>query len=107
MTDKDNLNLLIIEDDDTIVAQFKEILEQYNKNEETLVKIDDIIKQNVEEGLKAIKENYFDGAVIDLKLSTSDSKESGNEIIREIKKTMRFPVIVYSGYLQDLDSELK
>jgi len=50
----------------------------------------------------------FDGAIVDLNLSSGDPTEtSGNEVLREITEKHRFPVLVVSGNLQNLDNRIQ
>ena len=99
-----NLRLLIVEDDPKQIKVYEQQIDAYNKKNET--KIIRNIVQNRNQGLKALKEKDYDGAIVDIKLSSTDPKDNGNDIIRQIKKDLRFPVRVYTAF-DDLDDDLR
>lgn len=99
-----SLRLLIVEDDPTAIKIFKQHINSYNAKNE--IKIIQDIKKNRTEGLKVLKEEDYDAAIVDIKLSSIDSKDNGNQIIREIKENLRFPVRVYTAF-ESLDPDLR
>lgn len=105
MDNTNSFQLLLVEDHDITSAQFLEIIELHNRANEPKISVQ--LAKNVADGLKLINSNHFDGAVIDLRLSGQNPNDSGNAVIKEIRKVMRFPVVIYSGYLQDLEEEFK
>lgn len=100
---KDVLRLLIVEDDPTEIKVFKQQIDSYNKKNEIKIRPD--LKENRLKGLKALKEKDYDAAIIDIKLSSINPKDNGNQIIREIKRDLRFPVRVYTAF-RDIDTDL-
>ncbi len=100
---QNGLRLLIVEDDSAAIKMYDQQIDSYNRKNE--IKIIQDIKRNRTEGLEALKEDY-DAAIIDIKLSSIDSKDNGNQIIREIKRDLRFPVRVYTAF-EDIDDDLK
>lgn len=62
---------------------------------------------SLKQGLEKLRNNTYDGAIVDLRLEQNDNKGLGNEILKEIKSKLRFPVRVISGHLGDLDPELQ
>ncbi len=97
-------DLFILEDNDAAYDSFNSLIEDYNKENE--IKIKTVRFKEVKQALNAIKSGWYDGAIIDIRLSTSDDSENGNEIIREIKNNLRFPIRVYTGY-DDIDDDLQ
>ncbi len=100
---QNGLRLLIVEDDSAAIKMYEQQIDSYNRKNE--IKIIQDIKKNRTEGLEALKEDY-DAAIIDIKLSSIDSKDNGNQIIREIKRDLRFPVRVYTAF-ENIDDDLK
>lgn len=99
------LKLLIVEDDSNVIATYTRDIDSYNKTNGNL-KIKETILSNKEQALDMLKnsDNIFDGAVIDLDLKKSGgSDSSGNEVIREVKNNLRFPVFVISGTSHNID----
>jgi len=99
------LNLLIVEDDENQIKLYKDAIEEFNSRSD--IKIEIKASSNLEEGLKQIRNNDFDAAIIDLRLGSGDMEGKGKEIIKEIKGNLRFPVFVLTGYPGDLDEDLK
>ena len=98
------LRLLIVEDDPTAIKVYEQQIQYYNQKSKILITKD--IEKSQAEGLKALKTKDYDAAIIDIKLSTTNPRETGNKIIREIKKDLRFPVRVYTAF-DDIDDDLK
>lgn len=99
-------NLLIIEDDDSQIEIYQDAVDEYNRKAPE-IKFNIVVEKSLSNGLQILKSNVFDGATIDLKLSSKDTEGEGNEIIREIRNKYRFPIVVLSGYPDDLDDELR
>lgn len=103
------LKLLIVEDDTNIIEIYTRDINSYNKTNQNL-NISETIISEKEQALNIIKnsDNIFDGAIIDLDLKQSGGRDSsGNEIIKEVKNKLRFPVFVISGTSHNLDVSLK
>lgn len=98
------LRLLIVEDDESQQKLYKDSIDDFNVDSD--VKIVNTFSSKLEEGLEQIRNNDFDAAIIDLRLSASDVTGEGKEIIREIKSDLRFPVFVLTGFPGDLDEDL-
>lgn len=101
-----SLRLLIVEDDKAQQEMYTLVINNFNKKHIDINILCDV-KESLDDGLSAIRYSIYDGAIIDLKLSGSDMEAKGNVILREIKNNLRFPVVVLSGYIQDLDPDLK
>ncbi|MFJ7183814.1 hypothetical protein [Lysinibacillus xylanilyticus] len=99
------LKLLIIEDDSSQIEMYNDNIELYNykQNENIIATCID----NLEEGLKALQDPDYDAAIIDLKLTPGDQEGKGNILIDKIKSSLRIPIVIISGYPQDLDSKYK
>lgn len=102
------LKLLIVEDDINVIEMYTRDINSYNKvNQE--IKIVETIISDKDRALVTLKnsDNVFDGAVIDLDLKQSGgSDSSGNDVIREVKENLRFPVFVISGTSHNLEASL-
>lgn len=102
------LKLLIVEDDSNVIATYTRDINSYNKTNGNL-NIKETILSDKDQALDILKnsDNIFDGAIIDLDLKQSGgSDSSGNEVIKEVKGSLRFPVFVISGTSHNLDPSL-
>lgn len=102
------LKLLIVEDDSNVIATYTRDINSYNKTNGDL-NIKETILSDKDQALDMLKnsDNIFDGAIIDLDLKQSGgSDSSGNEVIKEVKGNLRFPVFVISGTSHNLDQSL-
>ena len=98
------LNLLIVEDDENQKKLYEDAIDDFNRDSDIEIAI--TVSSNLEEGIDQIRKNDFDAAIIDLRLGVGDVKGKGKEIIREIKRNLRFPVFVLTGFPGDLDEDL-
>jgi hypothetical protein len=102
------LKLLIVEDDSNVIAIYTRDIDSYNKTNKD-IRIKETILSDKDQALEVLRnsDNVFDGAVIDLDLKQSGgSDSSGNEIIKEVKDNLRFPVFVISGTSHNIDATL-
>lgn len=97
------MKLLIVDDDNKQIERYNDSIDGFNERES--IKIEAIFKEDLKGGLDALDCEEYDGAVVDLKLSSSNAAE-GNRIIREIRRHKRFPVCILTGYPNDLDEDL-
>lgn len=103
------LRILIVEDDEAIYNDvYKRNIDLFNKeNKED--QITDSWIQSKDEAIAALKklENVFDGAIVDLDLMGSGGTDtSGNEVVKEIKKNLRFPIFVITGTPHHIPADL-
>ncbi len=101
------IKLLIVEDDKTNIETYELNIKSYNEEHVNNVKIVPYFKRNLDAGLESLKSDFFDGAIIDIKLSPDDMEGGGNQILKEIKSNLRFPVFIITGYPQNIEEELK
>jgi len=103
------LKILIVEDDERIYEDiYKRNIELFNK-ENKQVQINDTWIRGKEEAITALKksENIFDGAIVDLDLMGKGGTDtSGNEVVKEIKENLRFPIFVITGTPHHVSAEL-
>ena len=99
------LRLLIVEDNEEQIKLYKDTIDEFNAGSNIKINIE--IGNNLEEGLKQIRTNDFDAAIIDLRLGSEDMTGKGKQIIKEIKSNLRFPVFILTAYPGDLDEDLK
>ncbi|APA91042.1 MULTISPECIES: response regulator [Myroides] len=103
------LDLLIVEDDITVQDVYKQRIEYFNQYGESNIEINLTIESDKDNALNLLSNTnrIFDGAIVDLDLKNSGGNDSsGNEVIREIKQNLRFPIFVISGTTHNLDSDL-
>ncbi len=80
-------NILVIDDEETIRALFKETLEELGHSV--------IVAENGSEGLELVKQRDFDLVFLDLKMPGID----GVELLRQIKTIKpKLPVTIITGY---------
>ena len=79
------MKVLIVEDSDVNIQTYKFHIEDYNREHTDDVKISYDIQRNFEEGLKALKTNFYDAAIVDIKLSSDDTEGKGSQILDAIK----------------------
>lgn len=71
------------------------------------LQIELVERPSADEAKKELLSKDFDGAIVDINLSPGDPGEaSGNEVLLEITEKHRFPVLVVSGNLQNLDNRI-
>lgn len=102
------LKILIIEDDLKIQSIYTRDIKSYNKGSVDVL-IVPIYVDDKDRALLTLLDTSktFDGAIVDLDLKGSGGQDkSGNDIIREIKSKLRFPVFVISGTTHNLDADL-
>lgn len=97
------MKLLIVEDDKPTLQTYKDNIESFNKKSD--VKIEYIIKENLGEAKNSLLSPDFDGAIIDLKLSSSTTELEGLEIVEEIENNQRFPIYIVSGSIAQIEKE--
>ena len=99
------MKLLIVDDDPKQRKIFIDAIELFNSKGGTIITYEEADKLLIAE--EKLTRFSFDGALVDLKLGNDDVNAKGNQIISVIKNFMRFPIIVLSGYLGDLEIEHK
>lgn len=99
------MRLFILEDNERQITLYSDAIDDFKKKKN--VEIDVTFFRSRDEALSAIKTDDFDAAILDLKLSGEDLDGQGNEVVREIKNNLRFPIFVLSGVLEELDGDLR
>ncbi len=102
----DRIKLLFVEDTGSQRNIFETSIELFNRKRKDFI-IEYTMKQDFNSGMKAVSTDDYDTAIIDLRLSSESEIPEGNEIIKEIKKNQKYPIIVLSGYPEDLEEELE
>lgn len=100
-----NINILIVEDNGDLYESYSDACEDLNNNEIRF----ELHREVTAEGAKmALLSNNFDGAIIDLNLDEEPvGTASGNFVLQEILGQHRFPVLVVSGNLGNLDEDIR
>lgn len=100
------LKLLIVDDDRNIIRGYQKGISEWNEERGELPEIVPEIARNPHEARDALKENYFDAAIIDIRLDETDkSKAEGNDVLDIIYEKIRFPTYVLSSNINDLDEK--
>lgn len=101
----DKINLFIIEDDPSLRQNYERSIKLFNsKNDINFIHT---IIDNLTNGLATAQEVYFDAAIIDLKLSSTDEVGSGNQIIEKILELKRYPIFIVTARPDMLDDSFE
>lgn len=95
-----DLNILLVEDNVGDINVFRSSLELFDDDNSITTNLE--VTDNFESALEFIKNNEFDGLVIDLSLKNNSlgGKEIINTIINDYKLTI--PIVVYTGTPDDI-----
>jgi CheY-like chemotaxis protein len=102
------LKILIVEDDQSKRDDYSRFIIAYNldNEEHNIIEVFGVNKNDAIEKLQDPK-NSYDGAIVDLDLIGSGGTDSsGNEVIKEIKQNLRFPIFVITGTPHNISEEL-
>lgn len=109
------MKILVVEDDKNIIKDYQTVIANFNEKNPDL-KIKTKYVPDIKSGLKALKEEEFDGAIIDLNLPVLDPvttgtgsiyNKDGEKILESISADRRFPVAVVSGFAGGIDEKYK
>ncbi len=101
------LRVLIVEDDESKRDDYARFIKAYNLDNDNFKITEEfgVDKNDAIEKLQNLK-NRYDGAIVDLDLvGSGGSDASGNEVVSEIKKNLRFPVFVITGTPNHISQE--
>lgn len=98
----DILKLLIVEDDEKELAICESSRKRYEHEKSRLIKI---VASKTLNDAKEMLNNSFDGAIVDLKLSTVNDRYEGNVIVKEIRESYRIPIAILTGTPQNAEIE--
>lgn len=100
----DVITILVVEDNDDQWETYQDSATEYSNE---CRKINLIRHPSASEARSALLSNDIDGAIIDLNLESGNPNDaSGNEVLREIMRSHRFPILVVSGNLGHLDPDI-
>ncbi|WP_018403438.1 response regulator [Marinobacter gelidimuriae] len=102
---KKKIEILVVEDDTDQFETYQDTARDQSNNDYEII----LSHQKSAEAAKlALLSSNFDGAIVDLNLSSGDPNEaSGNQILEKIIESHRFPVLVVSGNLQNLADNIR
>lgn len=102
------VKLLIVDDDDEIIQEFKKSIEIYNRDNSD-IKYKPHIANNFDEAKEKLETYIIDTAIIDINLNnhSGDDNVDGNSVIEEILKYFRMPIFVVSGTPSNLDNKFQ
>lgn len=95
-----NINLLIIEDEGAQLQAYDDSIDSFNKKNTT--QISRTVCKTFLEGERALLSPYYDAAIIDLKLSSSEELE-GKKLVERVYQKIRIPIFIVSGSLSQID----
>ena len=99
------INLLVVEDDDGQYETYKDTAEEMSQEGVRFILTR---KTDFSSAKEAITSKGFDAAIVDLNLKANNATEaSGNDVLKEIIGSLRFPVFVVSGNLNMLDESIR
>lgn len=96
-TSIDLIRLLIVEDEPNQIQQIVDSIEDFNEKREA-IKIEYNSINTFHEAIQHLIGDNYDAAIIDLKLSNEKIENEGLELVKLIKKNLRYPVYVRTGY---------
>lgn len=101
------IDILIVENYPNDIQAYKDTIRTLNMDFDGEHEIKPVIKTTEDEGLKALEENEWSAAFIDLKLSTEDilSANEGNNIVKQIYAKRRFPVYIITNTPGDVSPD--
>jgi len=94
------MNILIVEDAESQIQAYTDTIDHYNKNSE--IKISYTVKRTFNDAHELLKSNYYDGAIIDLKLASNTLEYEGVKLVEEINGKLRIPVYIVSASLGEV-----
>lgn len=108
---KDKLRLLIVEDEDVLINQWKRNIEMYNVEDDSDFDLIAIYATSLDEVKDALFTNRVDAAIIDLRLNNAKAHQNsdGNEVYKLIKDTSLTLMAICTGEpnLFTVDNEVK
>ena len=94
------LKLVLVEDDDSQVQTYKEVLEEYRRRSERAIDMSECKKVS---DLHKHLDPSVDAIVVDLNLGR-DTRD-GAKVIEQLKPLLRVPVVVFTGTPADADDD--
>lgn len=101
----ETVRILVVEDDEDQLEAYSDTAAELSTED---IRIELTERKSAAEAKQDLLSTEFDGGIVDLNLSSGDPGEaSGNEVLLEITEKHRFPVLVVSGNLQNLDGRIQ
>jgi hypothetical protein len=103
------IKILIVEDDKVKRDDYSRFIKAYNFDNTDEYKIIEVFGIDKDDAIMKLQDpnNNFDGAIVDLDLlGKGGTDASGNEVVKEIKEYLRFPVFVITGTPHNISKEL-
>ncbi len=95
---KRRLRILFVDDDSVLLKEFPPDLE--GTLQEIGIEAEVVAEASVDSALKSLREQGYHLIIVDLRFPEGPT---GNDVLREILDRHVMPIIVYSGFQQDLD----
>lgn len=94
------MNLLIVEDDKDQLQMYNDVIDSFGKQHG--IKIERTCFETIDGGLGAIRQPFYDAAIIDLKFPLSNELE-GMKLVNAINGKLRIPIYVVSGSIAQVE----
>lgn len=103
------LNILVVEDEDTKIAEWKDAIDAHNADGDNKgFHLQMVTSKSVAEAKRLLDLHRFDAAVVDLRLQVeagvAENNSQGNDLVRHILAAQPIGVVVYTG--QQADAEV-
>lgn len=98
----DTLKLLIVEDDEKELEICESSRKRYEREKNRPI---EIVASKTLDDAREILNNTFDGAIVDLKLSTVNDSYEGNVVVKDIRESYRIPIAILTGTPQNAEFE--
>ncbi len=102
----DNLKLLVVEDSEPEVGEWKKAVERHNVMKDRQFDLEVTYASSKSEAEKKIQTHRFDAAVVDLRLKLDGAahgqNDDGNEVVKTLAAAEMAAVVVYTGQRADV-----
>jgi CheY-like chemotaxis protein len=105
-----NLNILVVEDEDTKIAEWRAAIAAHNADAASKgFTLDAVYSKSVSDAKTLLEFHRFDAAVVDLRLQmepgVAENNSQGNDLVRHITAAQPLGVVVYTGQRGDAESD--
>jgi len=101
-----DISILIVEDDTQQLEAYIDAIDEYNLDPDKNISYE--IEKNLDNCVKHLQSNNFDAAIVDLRLEGDAANEaSGNQVLKTITQTHRFPIMVVTGTPQSVEPSIE
>ena len=98
----ESIKILFVEDADSDLEACNATIKRYKRQKKRQIEF--IVAKSRDEALELLN-SKFDGAIIDIKLEKDRTGTGGNDVISEIHRTCRIPLVVLTGTPENASRE--